>query len=181
VVASLSRPAVTGRDAIAEQAEPGHRQDGGVPTRILFVCSGNICRSPTAEAVMLQLVEQAGLADEIDVDGAGTGAWHVGEAPDERATRAAAQRGITLRGVARQIDPTDFEQFDLILAVDDENLNRLRRIAPVGSAVRVRKLDRDDVPDPYYGGPAGFDAVLDQVIEACQRWLDELHDDVRQG
>ena len=150
-------------------------------TRILFVCSGNICRSPTAEGVMRHLVDQAGLSGEIEVDGAGTGAWHVGESPVERATRAAAKRGIALGGAARQIDPTDFEQFDLILAVDDENLHRLRRIAPAGAAGRVRKLDRADVPDPYYGGPGGFDAVLDQIIDACERWLDELRDDVRQA
>src|SRR4051794_20942456 len=101
-----------------------------VPTRLLFVCSGNICRSPTAEAVMRRLVDDAGLTDDIEADGAGTGSWHVGEPPDERATAAAAQRGIALTGVARQIGPDDFDQFDLILAVDDENLQRLRRIVP---------------------------------------------------
>jgi protein-tyrosine phosphatase len=148
-----------------------------VPTRVLFVCSGNICRSPTAEAVMRQLVEKAGLSDEIEVDGAGTGAWHVGEPPDERAAVAAAQRGITLGGTARQIGPDDFEQFDLVLAVDDENLIRLRRIAPPGARGRVRKLDRTDVPDPYYGGPDGFDLVLDQIFDACSRLLDELRQD----
>jgi low molecular weight protein-tyrosine phosphatase len=148
-----------------------------VPTRLLFVCSGNICRSPTAEAVMRHLVQAAGLADEIEVDGAGTGSWHVGDAPDERATAAAAQRGITLTGTARQVTPRDFEDFDLVLAVDDENLQRLRRIAPPGTGDRLRKLSAADVPDPYYGGPDGFDHVLDLVTAACAELLDEL----RQG
>jgi protein-tyrosine phosphatase len=141
---------------------------------VLFVCSGNICRSPTAEAVMRQLVDEAGLSGAIEVDGAGTGSWHVGDPPDERAASAAAQRGITLTGTARQIGPSDFEQFDLVLAVDDENLHRLRRITPPGAADRVRKLMRDDVPDPYYGGPSGFDDVLDMVTAGCADLLDEL-------
>jgi protein-tyrosine phosphatase len=144
---------------------------------VLFVCSGNICRSPTAEAVMRQLVDEAGLADEIEVDGAGTGSWHAGDAPDERATAAAARRGIELTGTARQVTPHDFEDFDLVLAVDDENLQRLKRIAPPGTSDRVRKLTTADVPDPYYGGPDGFDDVLDMVTIACRELLDEL----RQG
>ena len=145
-----------------------------MPTRVLFVCSGNICRSPTAEAVMRHLVAEAGLADEIVVDGAGTGDWHVGEPPDERATAAAARRGIELTGTARQIEPDDFEHFDLIVSVDDANLQRLRRVAPPGTAERLRLLDTRDVPDPYYGGPDGFDDVLDQVTTACRALLVEL-------
>ena len=148
-----------------------------MPTRVLFVCSGNICRSPTAEAVLRGLVEDAGLDDEIEVDSAGTGSWHVGEPPDERARAAAARRGITLTGTARQIDPSDFDEFDLLLAVDEENLHRMRRIAPPGSGDRIRLLDDVDVPDPYYGGPYGFDNVLDQVDAACRRLLDELRQD----
>jgi protein-tyrosine phosphatase len=145
-----------------------------VPTRVLFVCSGNICRSPTAEAVMRRLVADAGLADEIEVDGAGTGDWHVGEPPDRRAGEAAARRGIELTGTARQVTRDDFEHFDLILSVDDENLHRLRKIAPPGASAEVRRLDRTDVPDPYYGGPDGFEQVLDQISAACKRLLDEL-------
>jgi protein-tyrosine phosphatase len=148
-----------------------------VPTRVLFICSGNICRSPTAEAVLRALIEDAGLDGEIEVDSAGTGAWHVGEPPDERASAAAARRGITLTGAARQVDPSDFDQFDLLLAVDHENLQRLQRIAPPGSGDRIRLLDDVDVPDPYYGGPDGFDNVLDQVDAACRRLLDELRQD----
>ena len=145
--------------------------------RVLFVCSGNICRSPTAEAVMRGLIREAGLDDEIEVDSAGTGSWHVGEPPDDRASAAAARRGITLAGTARQIAPSDFTHFDLVLAVDDENLRRLRRAAPPGTSARLRLLDDVDVPDPYYGGPDGFDAVLDQVDTACRRLLDELRQD----
>lgn len=145
--------------------------------RILFVCSGNICRSPTAEAVMRALVAHAGLDDEIEVDSAGTGSWHVGESPDDRASAAARRRGITLTGTARQVEPSDFTHFDLVLAVDDENLQRLRRVAPPGTRDRVRLFDEVDVPDPYYGGPDGFDAVLDQIDAASRRLLDEL----RQG
>ncbi len=123
---------------------------------------------------MRQLVDEAGLSDEIEVDGAGTGDWHVGEPPDQRATEAAARRGVQLVGAARQIEPNDFDHFDLVVAVDDANLQRLRRVAPPGSSARLRKLDREDVPDPYYGGPDGFDDVLDQVTEACRVLLDEL-------
>ena len=148
-----------------------------MPTRVLFICSGNICRSPTAEAVLRALIEDAGLDGEIEVDSAGTGAWHVGEPPDERASAAAARRGLTLTGAARQVAPSDFDQFDLLLAVDHENLQRLQRIAPPGSGDRIRLLDDVDVPDPYYGGPDGFDNVLDQVDAACRRLLDELRQD----
>jgi protein-tyrosine phosphatase len=148
-----------------------------VPLRLLFVCSGNICRSPTAETVMRRLVDEAGLADEIVVDSAGTGHWHVGEPPDPRAVAAARERGLTVGGVARQITPTDFEEFDLILAVDDENLRRLRRITVPGTEHRVRKLAPDDVPDPYYGGPDGFDLVLDLLDKDCRALLDELRQD----
>jgi protein-tyrosine phosphatase len=123
------------------------------------------------------LIEDAGLDGEIEVDSAGTGSWHVGEAPDERASAAAARRGITMTGAARQVDPSDFDEFDLLVAVDEENLQRLRRIAPPGSGNRIRLLDDVDVPDPYYGGPNGFDTVLDQVDVACRRLLDELRQD----
>jgi protein-tyrosine phosphatase len=148
-----------------------------VPLRLLFVCSGNICRSPSAEAVMRRLVDEAGLGSDIAVDSAGTGDWHVGEPPDPRAVAAASARGLTVDGVARQIAPTDFDQFDLVLAVDDENLHRLRRITPPGAADRVRKLAGHDIPDPYYGGPDGFDLVLDLLEKDCRALLDELRQD----
>ncbi len=151
--------------------------------RVLFVCLGNICRSPTAEAVMARLVDDAGLGDAIELDSAGTGAWHVGSPPDERATAAAAMRGIAMRGVARQVRVEDFERFDLLLAMDAENHRNLRLLAPDAEAAAKVRMLREfapanraslDVPDPYYGGEDGFDRVLDLVEAACAGLLDEL-------
>jgi protein-tyrosine phosphatase len=145
---------------------------------------GNICRSPTAEGVMRSLVRDAGLEHEIELDSAGTGSWHVGDPPDRRATDAARLRGFTLDGAARQVTPRDFVEFDFVLALDRENLRNLRAIAPAGTDDKIRLLrefDPDsagapdlDVPDPYYGGPKGFETVLDQVEAACRGLLDEL-------
>jgi protein-tyrosine phosphatase len=145
-------------------------------TRILFVCMGNICRSPTAEGVMRRLLEERGLEGEIEVQSAGTGGWHAGAPPDARSARAAAARGITLEGAARQVTRADFEEFDLLVAMDRDNLADLRAIAPSGSEHKVRLLlaDGRDVPDPYYGGPHGFENVLDLVEAACEQLLDEL-------
>ncbi len=152
--------------------------------RVLFVCMGNICRSPTAEGVMRDLVEQAGLGDRIGLDSAGTGAWHAGEPPDPRSVAAAARRGVRLDGQARKVRRSDFEQFDLLLALDDENARDLRRAAPDADAAAkvrlLREFDPDaggddlDVPDPYYGGADGFGHVLDLVEAACRGLLDEL-------
>src|SRR6185312_16920967 len=105
------------------------RAPRGVPFRVLFVCLGNICRSPTAEGAMRALVREAGLEREIEIDSAGTGAWHVGSAPDERATSAAAGRGIALEGVARRVCASDFDDFDLMIAMDSANLSDLRALA----------------------------------------------------
>jgi protein-tyrosine phosphatase len=166
-------------DGSMSAAEPGR-------VSVLFVCLGNICRSPTAEGVMRALVNEAGLQERIALDSAGTGAWHIGEPPDARATEAARRRGIVLAGAARQVRPNDFEEFDLILAMDSANLRALNRLAPDERAqARVRLLrewgrvgsqsDGDlDVPDPYHGGPDGFDRVLDQVQAACTALLEEL-------
>jgi len=145
--------------------------------RILFVCLENICRSPTAEGVMRHLLREAGLEDQVVVDSAGTGGWHVGAPPDERSAAAAAARGITLEGAARQVRPSDFDDFDLLVAMDRSNLRDLLALAPDDAArAKVRLLaDGDrDVPDPYYGGERGFDDVLDLVTEACERLLDEV-------
>ena len=153
--------------------------------RLLFVCLGNICRSPTAEGVMRRLVRDAGLEDRVELDSAGTGGWHVGAAPDARATEAAQRRGIALDGCARRVEPEDFERFDLILAMDRENVRDLRAIAPDPEAAGRVRLLREfdpasrgapdlDVPDPYYGGEDGFDVVLDQVEAACRGLLDEV-------
>jgi low molecular weight protein-tyrosine phosphatase len=151
--------------------------------RVLFVCLGNICRSPTAEAVMARLVADADLEHAIELDSAGTGGWHVGSPPDARATAAAAARGIEMRGVARQVEREDFERFDLLLAMDAENHRDLRALAPNAEAAAKVRLLREfdpaaeadrDVPDPYYGGEDGFDHVLDLVEAACAGLLAEL-------
>ena len=151
--------------------------------RILFVCMGNICRSPTAEGVMRRLVEQAGLADRVEIESAGTGGWHVGEPPDERATLAAGRRGVTLSGAAQQVTREDFRRFDLLVALDRANLRELLAIAPDEEAAEKVRLLREfdpaatgelDVPDPYYGGDRGFETVLDLVEAACRGLLDEV-------
>jgi protein-tyrosine phosphatase len=151
--------------------------------RILFVCMGNICRSPTAEGVMRHLLEDAGLADRVEVESAGTGGWHAGEPPDERATLAARRRGVTLEGAARQIRAADFRDFDLLIALDRANLRELLAQAPDEDAAEKVRLLREfdpaasgdlDVPDPYYGGDRGFETVLDMVDAACRGLIDEL-------
>jgi protein-tyrosine phosphatase len=144
---------------------------------------GNICRSPTAEGVMRSLVRKAGLEDEFEIDSAGTGGWHVGNPPDARATESARRRGITLQGEARRVRGDDFEHYDLLLAADRENLAELRALAPNeesrSKARLLREFDPDsegapdlDVPDPYYGGPDGFEDVLDLVEAACRGLLE---------
>ena len=151
--------------------------------KLLFVCMGNICRSPTAEGVMRHLLREQGLEDEIVIDSAGTGGWHAGNPPDRRATAAARARGIVLDGAARQVRPSDFDEYDLLLAADRENLADLRAIAPDEAARAKVRLLRSfdpasqgdlDVPDPYYGGPDGFEDVLDLVEAACRGLLAEI-------
>jgi len=151
-------------------------------TRILFVCLGNICRSPTAQGVFERLAEEAAL--NVAADSAGTGGWHVGDAPDPRAVHAAAGRGYDLSALrARQAGPEDFEEFDLILAMDRANLAALERIRPAGNDTPLRLfLDyaggaRDEVPDPYYDG--GFDLVLDLIEAASRGLIAELSPDAR--
>jgi protein-tyrosine phosphatase len=149
--------------------------------RILFVCMGNICRSPTAEGVMRRLVADAGL--DVEIDSAGVGGWHAGEPPDRRATLAAGRRGITLEGAARAITLDDFRHYDLLIALDRSNLRELLAIAPDEEAAEKIRLLREfdpsaggdlDVPDPYYGGDRGFETVLDMVEAACRGLIDEL-------
>jgi protein-tyrosine phosphatase len=155
--------------------------------RLLFVCMGNICRSPTAEGVMRALLREQGLEDVVAIDSAGTGDWHVGSPPDARATAAARARGVTLAGAARVVTAADFDDFDLILAADRHNLAELRALAPRAARERIHLLrefdpasDGDvDVPDPYYGGPDGFEHVLDLVAAACRGLLDALRADGR--
>jgi protein-tyrosine phosphatase len=153
--------------------------------RLLFVCLGNICRSPSAEGVMRALVLEAGLEDRVELDSAGTGGWHVGSPPDERATAAAAARGIALGGSARRVRGDDFDDFDLILAMDRSNLSDLRELARSEHQRDKVKLLREfdpasegvedlDVPDPYYGAAGGFEEVLDLVHAACSGLLQQL-------
>ncbi|MGH8250410.1 MAG: low molecular weight protein-tyrosine-phosphatase, partial [Steroidobacteraceae bacterium] len=139
--------------------------------RVLFVCLGNICRSPTAEAVFRDLLRREAAGLDIEVDSAGTHGYHVGSPPDQRAIEAARRRGIDMSKLrARVVEEGDFERFDLVLAMDEQNYRRLRKFAPPQHAERVRlfldyapQLKRRDVPDPYYGGPTGFEEVLDLV------------------
>jgi protein-tyrosine phosphatase len=146
--------------------------------RILFVCLGNICRSPTAEAVLRALAARDAPDLGLEVDSAGTAGYHLGEPPDPRMRAAAARRGYDLTALrARTVEPGDFDRFDLILAMDRENLAVLRRRAPDGARERLRLFlefaphgEPQEVPDPYYGGPNGFEEVLD-LVEAAARGL----------
>ena len=150
---------------------------------VLFVCMGNICRSPTAEGVFRKLVEDEGLSQRIDIDSAGTHAYHVGEQPDRRAQAAAQRRGVSLADIrARRVAADDFSRFDYVLAMDRLNLHMLTEDAGEDHAERVRLfLDfggsgESEVPDPYYGGAAGFERVLDLVEEASRGLLESLRD-----
>lgn len=150
--------------------------------KVLFVCLGNICRSPTAEGVFRDVVTRAGFAEHIEIDSAGTHAYHVGAPPDLRAQQAARRRGIDLSGLrGRKAVAADFERFDFILAMDEENLDNLLAICPEGQESRVQLFleyaphrPEREVPDPYYGGDAGFERVLDMVEEASQGLLVEI-------
>jgi protein-tyrosine phosphatase len=151
-------------------------------TRVLFVCLGNICRSPTAEAVVRELARRQAGGLDLEVDSAGTHGYHAGDAPDERAIAAARRRGIDMSGLrARVVEKSDFERFDLVLAMDQAVHERLARIAPREHAARLRlflefapQLGRRDVPDPYYGGATGFEEVLDLVEEGARGLLESL-------
>lgn len=151
----------------------------GELVRVLFVCMGNICRSPTAEGVFRHLARREGLETRLDIDSAGTHGYHVGHPPDARAQAAALSRGYDLSMIrARQVDSADFELFDWVLAMDSANLHVLRADCPPRYAARVHRfLDfseaypGEDVPDPYYGGSGGFERVLDMVEDAARGLL----------
>jgi len=150
--------------------------------KVLFVCLGNICRSPTAEGVFRRTVERAGLLDRIEIDSAGTHAYHVGAPPDLRAQAAARRRGIDLSPLrGRQARRSDIENFDYILAMDEENYQNLLAICPPGLEEKIRLMlefapqrPEREVPDPYYGGDRGFDHVLDMIEEAADGLLAHL-------
>lgn len=153
---------------------------------VLFVCLGNICRSPTADGVFRKYIENAGLSDQVHVDSAGTAAWHIGKSPDPRSTEAAYERGFDLSFLkARQVSEQDFEDFDLLLAMDEDNFQNLMAIAPDSKTHKVQKLltlgsldPTGDVPDPYYGGSDGFERVLDLVEDACAGLLERIKKDI---
>ncbi|VXC84619.1 low molecular weight protein-tyrosine-phosphatase [Pseudomonas sp. 9Ag] len=149
--------------------------------KVLFVCMGNICRSPTAEAVFRKCAEKVGMDDRLTVDSAGTGDWHVGKGPDSRACMAAARRGYDLTALrARQVSVDDFQRFDLILAMDHDNLDRLHAMRPAACNaeldlfLRRYGLSKDAVPDPYYGGEDGFEQVLDLIEHGAAQLLNEI-------
>lgn len=147
--------------------------------RILFVCLGNICRSPSAEAVMLDRLKRAKLDDLVSVDSAGTGDWHVGKPADPRSIAAASERGVEITSIARQVRTADFEEFDLIVAMDASNHADLGEL-PGADRSRLRLMREfagepgADVPDPYYGGDDGFEEVLDILERACDGLIDEI-------
>ncbi|MFZ0408249.1 MAG: low molecular weight protein-tyrosine-phosphatase [Cyanobium sp.] len=161
----------------------------GQPTRVLFVCLGNICRSPAAEGVFLHRLAEAGLEACFEVDSAGTGSWHLGQLADPRMRTAAGRRGIHLPSRARQLSPADLQQFDHILTMDAQNLAAVRALArrshPRAAITPLlqycRGLSPEEVPDPYYGGEAGFDEVLDLLEDACEGLLEELLAERRRG
>ena len=150
--------------------------------RVLFVCMGNICRSPTAEGVFRRLVEEHGLAGEVEVDSAGTHDYHVGDPPDRRAQAIALRRGYSIEHLrGRQVEEVDFARFDYVLAMDQENLTSLRRRCPPKHEHKVslllahsRKYPNLDVPDPYFGGPGGFELVLDMVEDAARGLIGDI-------
>ena len=178
----LSR--ILGATGVASPGDAAVERNPDARVRVLMVCMGNICRSPTAEAVLRQRLERAGLADQVEVDSAGTHAHHVGSPPDDRSQEAGGRRGYRLEGLrARKVTPLDFERFDLLLAMDRDNLALLEERCPDGQRRKLRRLTEFIsgrhplagavvVPDPYYGGPEGFEHVLD-LIEAASDGLVE--------
>ena len=153
---------------------------------VLFVCLGNICRSPLAEGVFRHILDEDGVSDRFRVDSAGTGSWHVGESPDFRAVRIAATKGVTVGGHARQVQPEDFRHFDYILAMDSDNLQALEtyrdKVGGDAALYLLREFDPEggpgaEVPDPYYGDSSGFDDVFAMVERSCLALLDHIRDE----
>ncbi|MDB5273078.1 MAG: protein tyrosine phosphatase [Chitinophagaceae bacterium] len=152
--------------------------------RILLVCLGNICRSPMAEGILAHLVKERGLIQSIELDSAGTGAYHIGSDPDPRAQSTCLAKGITLHHKARQVKPQDFETFDYILAMDLNNYEALKKIAPHDHLHLMRSFDplaKNDlnVPDPYYGGVEGFEEVYDMLYRSANGLLDHVLEKIK--
>lgn len=152
-------------------------------TRVLFVCLGNICRSPSAEAVFNGIVKNAGKQKQFEVDSAGTSGWHAGGPADSRMQSHAIKRGFNLTSLSRKFNPnTDFDYFDYIIGMDDENMHNLKNMARDGSDLQKlykmtdfsKVMSYDEVPDPYYGGEAGFELVLDLLEDACEGLLEKI-------
>jgi protein-tyrosine phosphatase len=150
--------------------------------RVLFVCLGNICRSPIAQGVFENVLRREGLEDEVSVDSAGTGTWHVGEPPDQRAQRSASARGLDLGSQrARRITPEDCENFDYVLTMDEENYRAVASLCRGSAVVRpfldfAKDTPEREVPDPFYGGPEGFEHVLDLVEEASEGLIEDIRE-----
>jgi protein-tyrosine phosphatase len=152
------------------------------PTRLLFVCTGNICRSPTAEGVALSRARALGVAEHFVIDSAGTHNYHSGEPPDSRSTAHAARRGYDLTALrARQLRPDDYYRFDYLLAMDYGHLRLMQAMRPADGTAEVvlftaesKRFRNQSIPDPYYGGEAGFEHVLDMIEEATDAWLRRL-------
>lgn len=156
-----------------------------MPYKLLFVCLGNICRSPSAENIMNHLIEQAGLSDKIICDSAGTSSYHIGSTPDRRMNTAAVTKlGITLRGRARQFIKADFQEFDLILAMDKDNYDDIIALETTGKyhdkvhlmCEFCSRHKLKEVPDPYYGGTEGFNQVIDLLVDACEGLLEYVRE-----
>ncbi len=152
------------------------------PYQILFVCLGNICRSPAAEIILHKFVSDAGRQDEFRIDSAGTIGFHSGSPPDPRMSASLERQGFTIRGRSRQIGPEDLETFDLIVTMDESNLNDVRSLDPSGTLhakIRpfvefCRNFEDPRVPDPYYGGQRGFDHVIELLKDGCEGILEEI-------
>ncbi|MDZ7658683.1 low molecular weight protein-tyrosine-phosphatase [Fodinibius sp.] len=154
--------------------------------KICFVCLGNICRSPTAQGIFQHLINERGLENYFEVDSAGTSAYHVGESANSKSQRTAQKHGITLHSKARQFEASDLDYYDLILAMDNENLENVRKMANGNHENKIGRMrDFDpkpgdgEVPDPYYGGPEGFENVFQIVKRSCENLLDELETHVQ--
>ncbi len=153
-------------------------------TKILFVCLGNICRSPMAEGVFNQIIEREGLQDQFVVDSAGLLDYHEGNLPDSRMRKHASNRGYHLTHRSRPVVPEDFDKFDMLIGMDKENIHGLKKIAQTAEQKAkiyimtdyLKTIEASEVPDPYYGGPAGFEYVIDLLEDACEGLLEELRD-----